>query len=282
MLKTIDLLTDWARPEPLRGRRRDESAPPYGQASAPDARAAQAPTRLVRSEASPCPPRAQTDQSRLLVSASSTPEAIPRRAPHSLAFRRLPMFLARLTWATALAGLLAAPALAAASDSDEIIITGNQDKSCVITLQSGVDSQIVLNLDPDGDAKLNAPITGSFTYGDSYCNSAHFVILSTTPMTQQLGPISPASPHGSSDPFKNNIHFTATLTNWSGASPTANTAGASSAVAPVGHAFRNDADPTTTNNPNPGLTLAIATETSGIPLLRGTYSGSATVTLQSQ
>ena len=276
MLKTIDLLTDWARPEPLRGRRRDEAAPPYGQASAPDARAVQAPTRLVLSEASP---RAQTDQSRLLVSASSTPAAIPRRAPHSLAFRRLPMFLARLTWATALAGLLAAPALAA---SDDIQITGNQAKVCVLTLPSGVDSAITLSLDPDADAKLTTAATGEFVYGDAYCNSAHFIILSTTPMAQQPGPISPASPHGSSDPFKNNIQFTATLTNWSDVISPANTVGAPSVALLVSHAFRNDADTATTSNPNSGLTLAVATETSGVPLLRGTYSGSAVITLQPQ
>ena len=190
------------------------------------------------------------------------------------------MFLARLTWATALAGLLAAPALAA---DDTIEITGNEDKRCVLNLPTGVtDSTIALDLDPDGDAKLTTAATGEFVYGDAYCNSAHFILLSTSPMMQQLGPITPAAAHGSSDQFKNNIHFTATLTNWSGAVPPANTAGASSTVAVVSGAFRNDADQGTPNNANPGLTLAIATETSGVPLLRGSYRGTATVTLQPQ
>ncbi len=187
------------------------------------------------------------------------------------------MFLARLTWATALAGLLAAPALAA---SDDIEITGSQDYVCVLNLKGGLDSEIILALDPDGDAKLNAPITGEFEYGDSYCNISHNLRVTVAHMALQ-GP--PPGPVAGSDPFKSRIDFTAVTENW--ALPLlqpANTAGTLTRSRYVNAAYRNDADMGTAPNTSSGLTVKITTESSGTPLLFGDYLGSITVGLEAQ
>ena len=192
--------------------------------------------------------------------------------------------MAAFVAATALgAGL----AHAADNDSDDIGMTASQGKSCIINLPAGVaDSAIVLDLDdPDDDALVNV-VNASFTYGDSYCNTAHFITLAATRMTRDAG-AGLAVQGAGSDAFNDTVDFTVALDNWNGGTINVDTStivgpgGSATLSAAVFDAFRNDAVTTNTNT-DPGVTVSLTTIAQTDPLLHGNYTGSITFTLQAQ
>lgn len=183
----------------------------------------------------------------------------------------------RILASAAALGLLAAPASAANTASDGVLISGSQDAVCVLT---GTPADVLLGaLDaPLGDAKAVVITNTTIKYGDSYCNKAHTIELKSTNGGLTNGTALPTG----SDLFAARVDYTASIAaaDW-GAAVELVTDGTANQFKsePVGNAFRNDAL-SSGGLDSEGLLVTIKTIANATdPLLQGTYSDTLTLTL---
>ncbi len=190
----------------------------------------------------------------------------------------------RILASAAALGLLAAPAYADDTDSDQITIQGKIGKTCVLggSPALAVDLDALDGLNANAFAVALTPVDVG-PWGDSYCNTAHDLTL--TSANQGLTTTASAAFTGS-DAFAEKVDYTAVVAadRWGAGGVSLDTEVGATKTTDVTGAFRNDNDSNTNAaTTQDGLLVVITTKANTTaPLLFGDYEDTLTLELAAQ
>lgn len=187
--------------------------------------------------------------------------------------------------------MLGGAAFANDTATDDLDLEGTQANVCVLTAPA--DTDVALGTLGGDDAVLaSGDIDAEVSFGDSYCNFAHTLTLSSENGALVNDDADGLAAPGTSDDIASSIDYIAAIADgeW-GAALTLNTSTNTATGAAedndvdIDTAFRNDAAATGGNDDADGLTITIddlGSDVDGTPLLTGTYADTLTVTLGPQ